>query len=81
MIWMSKTFSVSDLKNDEEILKCLENGVTVELTENGQIKYVLQTTKDYERLKAEAALLAELSIGLESYLADGGMSVEEAFSM
>lgn len=51
---------ISDLRNYTEVLKETSEGAPVFLTKNGRGEYVILDMKDYDRMKAELALMAEL---------------------
>ena len=53
-------FSVSDLRNYNEVLKNCQVGEPVFLTKNGRGKFVVMDIEDYEREKAEKKLLMKL---------------------
>ena len=50
---------ISDLRNYTEVLKETSEGAPVFLTKNGRGEYVILDMKDYDRMKAELALMAE----------------------
>lgn len=54
---------ISDLRNYTEVLKETSEGAPVFLTKNGRGEYVILDMKDYDRMKAELALMAELGKG------------------
>ena len=72
---MATIAPIPDLKNYMDVLGHCDNGSVVHLTENGRVKYVIQTFESYEKTQAEIQLLAALSQGLEP----GVLSVDEAF--
>ena len=76
---MPSIVPISDLKNYSEVLRSCDQGATVYLTKNGRGKYVVQSLAEYEKLQATVSLLAELSIGIESYHKDGGLTVDEDY--
>ena len=53
-------FSVSDLKNYNEVLKNCQVGEPVFLIQNGRGRFVVIDMEDYEREKAEKKLLMKL---------------------
>lgn len=77
---MTSIVPVSDLKNYTEVLSHCDDGSTVYLTKNGRGKYVLQSLAEYDKLQATVKLLAELSMGIESILNAGVVSIDEAFA-
>ena len=77
---MTNIVPISDLKNYSEVLSHCDDGDTIFLTKNGRGKYVVQSLAEYERLQASVKLLAELSKGVESIRAEGGLTVDEAFA-
>lgn len=77
---MANIVPISDLRNYSEVLGHCDEGSPVYLTKNGRGKYVVQSITEYEKLQATVKLLAELSKGVESIRAEGGMTVEEAFA-
>ena len=54
---------ISDLRNYTEVLKETSEGAPVFLTKNGRGEYVILDMKDYDRMKAELALMAESGKG------------------
>lgn len=77
---MTNIVPISDLKNYSEVLSHCDDGDTIYLTKNGRGKYVVQSLTEYEKLQASLKLLAELSKGVESIRAEGGLTVDEAFA-
>ena len=77
---MTNIVPISDLKNYSEVLSHCDDGDTIFLTKNGRGKYVVQSLAEYERMQASVKLLAELSKGVESIRAEGGLTVDEAFA-
>lgn len=77
---MTNIVPISDLKNYSEVLSHCDDGDTIYLTKNGRGKYVVQSLVEYEKLQASVKLLAELSKGVESIRAEGGLTVDEAFA-
>jgi len=57
---------VSDLENYNEVLKNIDPGKPVFLTQNGQGRYVLLDIHDYERTNAVINLISNLRIAEES---------------
>ena len=53
-------FSVSDLRNYNEVLKNCHKGEPVYLTKNGRGRFVVMDIEDYERDRAEKKLLLKL---------------------
>lgn len=77
---MANIVPISDLRNYSEVLGHCDEGSPVYLTKNGRGKYVVQSITEYEKLQATVKLLAELSKGVESVRAEGGLTVDEAFA-
>lgn len=77
---MTNIVPISDLKNYSEVLGHCDDSSPVYLTKNGRGKYVVQTLESFEKLRATAQLLAELSRGVESVRKEGALSLEEAFA-
>ena len=77
---MTNIVPISDLKNYSEVLSHCDDGDTIYLTKNGRGKYVVQSLAEYEKMQASIKLLAELSKGVESIRAEGGLTVDEAFA-
>ena len=77
---MTNIVPISDLRNYSEVLRRCDEGSVVYLTKNGRGKYVVQSMEEYEKLKAAAQLLGELSKGVRSVRTEGGLTVEEAFA-
>ena len=67
------------LKKIPELLKQLETseGAPVFLTKNGRGEYVILDMKDYDRMKAELALMAELGKGEKTVREEDWVSTEE----
>lgn len=76
---MTLFMPISDLKNYTKVLSCCDDGSVVCLTKNGHAKYVIQNMVGYEKMKAAAQLLADLSKGIESLRTEGSLTIEEAF--
>ena len=57
---MASIFSVSDLRNYDELLKSCKMGKPLFLTENGKERFVILDIEDYERDHAEKNLLRKL---------------------
>ena len=76
---MTHILPISDLKNYTEVLCNCDDGSVVYLTKNGRGKYVIQSMREYDKMKATIQLLAGLSKGVESLRAEGGLSIDEAF--
>ena len=57
---MANILPVSDLRNDNEVLKNCHKGEPVYLTKNGRGRFVVMDIEDYERDRAEKKLLLKL---------------------
>ena len=68
---------ISDLRNYTEVLKETSEGAPVFLTKNGRGEYVILDMKDYDRMKAELALMAESGKGEKSVREEDWVSTEE----
>ena len=68
---------ISDLRNYTEVLKETSEGAPVFLTKNGRGEYVILDMKDYDRMKAELALMTELGKGEKSVKEEDWLSAEE----
>ena len=68
---------VSDLRNYTEVLKETSEGSPVYLTKNGRGEYVILDMKEYDKMKAELALLTELSKGEMSAREKGWLSADD----
>ena len=67
---------ISDLRNYTEVLKETSEGAPVCLTKNGRGEYVILDMKDYDRMKAELALMAESGKGEKSVREEDWLSTE-----
>ena len=76
---MTHILPISDLKNYTEVLGNCDDGSVVYLTKNGRGKYVIQSMREYDKMKATIQLLAGLSKGVGSLRTEGGLSIGEAF--
>ena len=74
---MATILPVSDLRNYNEVLKNCHRGEPVYLTKNGRGEYVILDMKDYDRMKAELALMAELGKGEKTVREEDWVSTEE----
>ena len=74
---MANILPVSDLRNYNEVLKNCHRGEPVYLTKNGRGEYVILDMKDYDRMKAELALMAELGKGEKTVREEDWVSTEE----
>ena len=68
---------ISDLRNYTEVLKETSEGAPVFLTKNGRGEYVILDMKDYDRMKAELALMAESGKGEKTVREEDWVSTEE----
>ena len=73
---MANILPVSDLRNYNEVLKNCHRGEPVYLTKNGRGEYVILDMKDYDRMKAELALMAESGKGEKSVREEDWLSTE-----
>ena len=75
---MSHILPVSDLRNDNEVLKHCHKGEPVFLTKNGRGRFVVMDIEDYERERAEKKLLMKLQEAEEAVKnGDGWLTLEE----
>lgn len=72
---------ISDLRNYTEVLKEATVDSPVFLTKNGRGEYVILNMKEYDRMKAELALLIKLAEGEQSARQEGWLSADEAEKM
>ena len=72
---------ISDLRNYTEVLKEATVDSPVFLTKNGRGEYVILDMKEYDRMKAELALLIKLAEGEQSAREEGWISADEAEKM
>ena len=68
---------ISDLRNYTEVLKETTIGAPVFLTRNGHGEYVILDMKEYDKMKAELALLSKLAEGEQSARKKGWLTAEE----
>lgn len=68
---------ISDLRNYTEVLKETSEGAPAFLTKNGRGEYVILDMKDYDRMKAELALMAESGKGEQSVREENWVLTEE----
>lgn len=68
---------ISDLRNYTEVLKETSESAPVFLTKNGRGEYVILDMKDYDRMKAELALMAESGKGEQSVREENWVLTEE----
>ena len=71
---------ISDLRNYASVLREVSIGEPVYLTKNGRGAYAIVDISDqeeYEKLKAHAWLMSEVSKGVRSYEEKGSVSAEE----
>ena len=69
---------VSDLRNYNEVLREISVDSPVFLTKNGKGRYAIVDIEEYERQRAELALLSELAKGESSARKNGWLSEDEA---
>ena len=69
---------VSDLRNYNEVLREISVDSPVFLTKNGRGRYAIVDIEEYERQRAELALLSELAKGESSARKNGWLSEDEA---
>ena len=74
---MANILPVSDLRNYNEVLKNCHRGEPVYLTKNGRGEYVILDMKDYDRMKAELAMMAESGKGEKTVREEDWVSTEE----
>lgn len=68
---------VSDLRNDNEVLRDTSEGKPVFLTKNGRGKYAILDIHEYERMRVSIELMSRLSVGEQNAKEKGLLSVEE----
>ena len=68
---------ISDLRNYSEVLREVSAGSPVFLTKNGRGRYAIVDIDDYEKTRAAAALMNELSNGRRAGEEKGWLSPEE----
>lgn len=54
---------VSDLQNYDDVLRSVEDGEPVFLTQNGKGRYVIIDINEYEKIRATLKLMSELEKG------------------
>ncbi|MDD7728484.1 MAG: type II toxin-antitoxin system prevent-host-death family antitoxin [Clostridia bacterium] len=69
---------ISDLRNYTEVLKEISEDSPVFLTRNGRGEYVILEMREYDKLRAEIALLSRLEKAECSAREKGWISAEEA---
>ena len=72
---------ISDLRNYTEVLKETTEGSPVFLTKNGRGEYVIMDMQDYDRMKAEIALLSKLAEGEKAAREQGWISADDVEKM
>ena len=72
---------ISDLRNYTEVLKETTEGSPVFLTKNGRGEYVIMDMQDYDRMKAEIALLSKLAEGEKAAREQGWISADNVEAM
>ena len=68
---------ISDLRNYTEVLKETAIGAPVYLTRNGHGEYVILDMKEYDKMRAEIALLSKLAEGEQSARQKGWLTADE----
>ena len=68
---------ISDLRNYTEVLKETAVGAPVFLTRNGHGEYVILDMKEYDKMRAELALLSKLAEGEQSARQKGWLTADE----
>lgn len=68
---------ISDLRNYTEVLKEVQKDSPVFLTRNGRGCYAVMDIQEYERLRAQVALINELNRGRRSGEEEGWLTAEE----
>ena len=68
---------ISDLRNYTEVLKEVQKDSPVFLTRNGRGCYAVLDIQEYERLRAQAALINALNKGRKSGEEAGWLTAEE----
>lgn len=69
--------AISDLRNDNEVLRDISEGKPVFLTKNGRGKHAILDIHEYERMRASIELMSRLSVGEQDAKEKGLLSVEE----
>jgi hypothetical protein len=78
VIVVANTKPISDLRNYNEVLRGIDVGNPVFLTENGRGRYAILDMREYEKTAATLKLLAELSKGEESGKEQGWLEADES---
>ncbi len=68
---------VSDLRNYTDVLREVQKDAPVFLTRNGRGCYAIVDMEEYERMRAQVALINALNKGRESGEKNGWLSAEE----
>ncbi|GAB4261392.1 MAG: hypothetical protein Kow00111_09550 [Thermincola ferriacetica] len=68
---------ISDLRNYNEVLRCIEEGSPVFLTKNGRGRYVVMDMQEYEKMQAKLKLLTELAKGEKAGRENGWLTIDE----
>jgi prevent-host-death family protein len=68
---------VSDLRNYNEVLKSVDIGQPVFLTQNGRGRYAVLDMREYEKTQATLKLIGELSKGEQSAREKGWLTADE----
>lgn len=68
---------VSDLQNYNEVLRAVEKGDPVFLTQNGRGRYVIIDIDEYEKINATLKLMSELEKGEQSAREKGWIDFSE----
>lgn len=71
---------VSDLRNYNEILRCVGEGEPVFLTKNGRGRYAVLDISDYEKMAAKIKLLSLLEEGERSGREEGWIGIDKVKS-
>ena len=77
---MPKIKPVSDLRNYNDVLRCVDVGQPVFLTKNGRGLYVVLDMREYEKTQATIKLLSALSKGEQSAREQGWRTADEVES-
>ena len=68
---------VSDLRNYNDVLRCVDVGQPVFLTKNGRGCYAVLDIREYEKTQATIELLSALSKGEQSACEQGWRTADE----
>lgn len=68
---------VSDLRNYTEVLRDVDGGEPVFLTQNGRGRYVILDIEEYEKIRATLKLMNELEKGERSARENGWIDFSE----